>query len=601
MTPDTFELTTQTSIADVLRESWEKVCPLFENLLAGYAFCRMIYDSKGHPEDFVYLDVNRAFEQIAGAKNVTGKRVTEVLPEIKEAFPEVLEIYGRVAMSGMPETFDLDFRPVGKWLHISVYSPSKQHFVAIFEDILLHRTGGDALAPFKIFTENAYDMILFIRKRDGRIIEANKAAAVAYGYTRGEILGMTIFELRAADKIQNFMHQMDRAAKERTVFEALHRRKDGSDLPVEASSASIVIEDEEVLVSILRDISERKRAEEYIRLLARMFDDAPASITIQDTDGNILYANEETLRLHGFTREEFLAKNMHEIDVAESGHLNRAEWMKEILEGGVADFDVQHLRKDGSPISLHLNVKIVDWGNKKGLLSIATNLTEREQAENALVIANTKLNILNSITRHDIVNQLTQLEGFLELYHETCKEMMEDKGYFDRLMGIAKIIEDQITFTKFYQEFGVRTPVWQHVKDIALAAARTGGFDSIRFTIEDIPFEIFADPLFEKVFFNLYDNSIRHGKHVTGIRVSGKFSGSDYIIAVDDDGIGVPAGDKARIFERNVGEHTGLGLFLVQDILALTGITIRETGEYEKGARFEMLVPKGAYRFKERP
>jgi signal transduction histidine kinase len=98
------------------------------------------------------------------------------------------------------------------------------------------------------------------------------------------------------------------------------------------------------------------------------------------------------------------------------------------------------------------------------------------------------------------------------------------------------------------------------------------------------------------VIFNLYDNSIRHGEHVTEIRVSGVFSGEGCIIVVEDNGVGVPAHVKERIFERDMGQHASHGLFLVREILSITGITIRETGEPGKGARFEILVPKSNYR-----
>ncbi|RQW00269.1 MAG: PAS domain S-box protein, partial [Calditrichaeota bacterium] len=121
----------------------------------------------------------------------------------------------------------------------------------------------------------------------------------------------------------------------------------------------------------------------YVRLLAKMSDDAPVSITVHDFEGNILYANEETFRLHGFTREEFMAKNLHEIDVPESEQLIAAR-MQEIREKGVANFEVQHFKKDGSKIPLHTEVKIVEWDGRKVLLSIAIDLTERKEAEEEL-------------------------------------------------------------------------------------------------------------------------------------------------------------------------------------------------------------------------
>ena len=102
-----------------------------------------------------------------------------------------------------------------------------------------------------------------------------------------------------------------------------------------------------------------------------------------------------------------------------------------------------------------------------------------------------------------------------------------------------------------------------------------------------------------KVFFNLLDNSIRHGGRVTEIRVSSHRTDTELTLVWEDNGVGIPAGKKKKIFERGFGKNTGYGLFLVWEILSLTGITIRETGEPGKGARFEIAVPKGEYRLRD--
>jgi signal transduction histidine kinase len=109
--------------------------------------------------------------------------------------------------------------------------------------------------------------------------------------------------------------------------------------------------------------------------------------------------------------------------------------------------------------------------------------------------------------------------------------------------------------------------------------------------------EIFADPLLGKVFFNLVDNAARHGGSVSTVRVSAEEKADGYAIIFEDNGSGIADEDKEQIFERGFGKNTGMGLFLVREILAITGITIRETGKAGTGARFEIAVPRGAYRF----
>ncbi len=122
------------SAAANVRESEERYRSLFENMLDGYAHCHMLYED-GAPADFVYLDVNSAFERLTGLEGVVGRRVSEIIPGIREDNPELFEIYGRVANSGQPESFETCLESLGIWFSVSVYSPQAQHFVAIFENI----------------------------------------------------------------------------------------------------------------------------------------------------------------------------------------------------------------------------------------------------------------------------------------------------------------------------------------------------------------------------------------------------------------------------------------------------------------------------------
>ena len=118
-----------------IRENEERYRLLFEHMMDGFAYCRMLYDDRGRPDDFIYLAVNSAFARLTGVENVVGKRATEAFPDIKESSPELFEIYGRVSRSGVPEQFEIEFKPLAAWLSISVYSTEQGYFSAVFDDV----------------------------------------------------------------------------------------------------------------------------------------------------------------------------------------------------------------------------------------------------------------------------------------------------------------------------------------------------------------------------------------------------------------------------------------------------------------------------------
>ena len=161
---------------------------------------------------------------------------------------------------------------------------------------------------------------------------------------------------------------------------------------------------------------------------------------------------------------------------------------------------------------------------------------------------------------------------------------------------LTEKIQQQIAFTRDYQNLGLSMPEWQNVQNIITREISVSGKTWVTITMDFGNLEIFANPLLERVFHHLIDNSIQYGQTLTKIHGYYERSGAGIILIIEDDGIGIPADEKDAIFKRQFYKNSGLGLFLAQEILAMTNFSIRETGEPGKGARFEITVPKGAWR-----
>ncbi|MEI7434234.1 MAG: PAS domain-containing sensor histidine kinase [Methanomicrobiales archaeon] len=328
----------------------------------------------------------------------------------------------------------------------------------------------------------------------------------------------------------------------------------------------------------------------------KAFHSAPyALILTKMSDGIIFEANEGFTKITGYTLGEVIGKSTRDLsfwarDEDRNAIINRVSG--ETAEG----VEIQFRQKSGELKTGLLSAETIMIHEEACILASISDITERKASEAAIRQANKKLNLLSSITRHDINNQLTVLMGFLSIL-ETKQTDPGNKDYFEKAETAAEQISTMISFTKQYEEIGINAPAWHNCHVLIDNAAKEVPLGNVRVE-NNIPAgtEIFADPLIVKVCYNLIDNALRHGGEITTIRFSVEACHSGHILICSDDGAGVSLKEKEKIFERGFGKNTGMGLFLAREILSITGITIRETGEPGKGARFEITVPKEMYR-----
>lgn len=458
---------------------------------------------------------------------------------------------------------------------------------------------------------------VFEMDRAGRLRFVNRAAFEWFGYSREE------FEagIKAVDVIAVFDRERVLSDLQK-VYSGNHGRmgdytlvrKDGSSFPASIYPSMIAGKDgsPDGLRGVVIDNTERERAMEALRMseerIRTLADLLPVTIFELDQDGKLTFANRVAFEWFGYSQEEFAA-GLYAKDLISPEDAGRA--MEDLVKvfGGAdirfVEYDLR--RKDGSefPATIYVSVIAGKAGEPPaGIRGVVIDNSEREKVMEALLQANRKLNLLNSVTRHDVLNQLTILHGYLEL----SQDMVTDPTlveFMTREVEAADAIRRQVRFTRDYQDIGVRAPQWQSAEEVCRKAWKGLGVRESSASLGIDPslsaITIFADPLLEKVFSNLFDNAIKHsGKETTHIRVSCTPRNDDLVIVCEDDGNGVKPEEKERIFERGFGKNSGYGLFLVREILSITGLSITETGTAGQGARFEILVGPSAFR-KEEP
>jgi PAS domain S-box-containing protein len=351
------------------------------------------------------------------------------------------------------------------------------------------------------------------------------------------------------------------------------------------------------ILTIARDMTHRKEMEAELRKSEAKYrtlvEQSTEAIFTVDKNGRFRFVNTIFASMLGEPPEYFIGKSCRDLLPKEDADQCYEAIIKVFKTGNTETLEVRYPVADKTLWYLGTLNPVRDAeGNIGGILGHLKDITERKMAEEALKKVNHKLNLLAEITRHDVRNKITALLGYIA----AMKIRFEDPSqleYISKLERVAKSMRAQIEFMKNYQKLGTHEPQWQNLGLLLPGSAIQQG---IQLSVDLPDVEIFADPMAEKVFDNLLDNAIRHGGNVTKIRVSCHQEPGGLTIIWEDNGVGIPAHEKDWIFERGYGKNTGLGMFLAKEILGMTGITIQETGEPGKGARFEMIVPMGSYR-----
>ena len=378
-----------------LRESEKLYRSLFENMLNGFAYCRVLFED-GKPLDFIYLAVNGAFETQTGLKDVVGRKVSEVIPGIRETDPQLFEIYGRVAMTGQPERFECFVEALQMWFAMALYSPAREHFVAVFDVITERKNAERALKEFEgrfstVFRSSPVAMSIS-SVTTTRYVDVNEMFVRESGFSREEIIG------RTSEELQLFC---DPGERERLVNETrLHgfayclrmrfRMKAGDIRDGLISSQIIRLHGDPHLLSTIADVTEHKRAEDEVRNAKAFLDNSINAVAdpifVKDEERRFVLVNDALCAIVGRSREGLLGKDGDDMFPEEQvATFRRVD--ADVLETGMENVNEEPLSNLSSgevSTILTRKTRYIDPTGKRFLVGVIRDITERKRLEGEL-------------------------------------------------------------------------------------------------------------------------------------------------------------------------------------------------------------------------
>ncbi|MCW4043970.1 MAG: PAS domain S-box protein [Candidatus Bathyarchaeota archaeon] len=478
----------------------------------------------------------------------------------------------------------------------------------IFRDITEQKRAEQALSKseekYRKLFEEALDAIFVADAETGVLVDCNRAATKLVGRSKSEIIGMHQRFLHPPEEIEGEFSRtfkQHRRDKEGFTVETQIITKNGEIRDVAIKANLFEVDGKKMLLGLFRDITESKRMSEKAYFQARLLNAVGQAIIATDIAGNIIYWNKAAEQLYGWSEDEVLGRNVEDITPTENSKEQAAVLLNRLLAGENWSGEFVAKRRDGTSFSAIVTDAPIfnDKGEVIGIISISTDISEQkwmqevfDDAIGKVAELNEKLQVVGSLSRHDIRNKLATLNGRLFLLKKRLSGNTEALNQLREMEEASQQILRILEFERIYEQVGAEELTYidaeKHLNEAVSLFSDLKGAELIN---ECHGLMVLADSLLRQVFYNLIDNTLKYGEKTSKIRIYYVQEKDKLKLIYEDNGVGIPDEVKKNLFKEGFGRGTGYGLYLMKRICEAYGWTIEETGKHGRGAQFTMTIP----------